>query len=329
MRLERQPFPRVAPRHLNVRFAALLESPIVHELRHLATSAEVSDDALVHGPRIVAATLSKPNVVDRYGNRWPYHSRSDHHSKVCCWVVLFDLMRHCALMRSHAASGAIGFGINHEIVDFKHNRKKNFDLVLCTPRTSDVRPTLARFRDLVAKYDIVLNAEDLADLDSLPNLLTTPVGSVQVAFEAKACMTEHNKARPRLYDELNSSHLTVHGSSDVAIAAGFVMVNASTEFISPDLNKKRLRRAGAVVSTHRQPEVTVRVMEKIRELPRRTAVGETGFDALGIVVVAARNDGSPVSVVHEYPAPPPGDIHDYESMIRRAAQSYEARFSRI
>lgn len=283
----------------------------------------------MYGPAIVAATLSKRNVEDRYGNWWPYHSRSDHHSKVCCWVVLFDLLRYCALLRSHAAAGAVSFGINHEIIDFKHNRKKNFDLVLCTPRTTNVKPLGVRFRDLAEKYEIVLSAQQRKDLDSLPELVTTPVGSVQVAFEAKACMTEHGKARPRLYDELNSSHLTIHGSSDVAIAAGLVMINAAHEFISTDLNKKRLGRSKPVVTSHKQPDVTTRVIEKVRELPRRTSLGETGFDALGIVIVDARNDATPVSIVTGAPAPPPGDIYHYESMIRRASQSYEARFASI
>ena len=79
-----------------------------------------------------------------------------------------------------------------------------------------------------------------------------------LALEAKACMTEHGKARPRLYDELSSSHLTVHGANDAAIAAAFVMVNAATSFISPDRNKWDLSRHDPVVNEHRQPDVTLR-----------------------------------------------------------------------
>ena len=59
-----------------------------------------------------------------------------------------------------------------------------------------------------------------------------------MALEAKACMTAHQRALPRLYDELNSSHLTVHGATDQAIAAGFAMVNIAGQYLSPDLNKK-------------------------------------------------------------------------------------------
>lgn len=283
----------------------------------------------VYGPSIVAATLSKLNVEDTYGNLWAYHSQSDHHSKVCCWVVLFDLLRNCSLLRTHAQNAHVGFGINHEIADFKQNRKKNFDFVLCTPRTMGVKSPSVRFRDLADEYKIVLTADQRADLIALPDLLETPVGSVEVAFEAKACMTEHGKAFPRLHDELNSSHLTIHGSSDVAIAAAFVMINAATEFISPGRNKKKLRGSKPVVTLHKQPKVTENLIAKLHEIPRRSAVGEIGFDALGIVVVNARNDGSLVRIVETPPAPQPGDISHYESMIRRIAQSYEGRFSHI
>ena len=283
----------------------------------------------MHGPGIVAATLSKPNVTDSYGNRWPYHPRSDRHSKVCCWVVLFDLMRHCPLLRSHSANSRVAFGINHEIVDFKQNRKKYFDLVLCTPRTVDVAAPTVRFNDLADDYEIALNKEQKADLEALPTLVRAPVGSVHVAFEAKACMTEHGKARPRLYDELNSSHLTIHGSSDVAIAAAFVLINAAVEFISPDRNKRKLGRAKPEITVHEQPKVTQRVIDKVHEIPRRSGLGGTGFDALGIVVIDLKNDTSPARIVQSPPAPQPGDISHYESMIRRAAQTYEARFASV
>ena len=46
-------------------------------------------------------------------------------------------------------------------------------------------------------------------------------------------MTAHGKALPRLHDELNSSHLTIHGASDYAIAAAFALVNAAATFVSP------------------------------------------------------------------------------------------------
>ena len=74
--------------------------------------------------------------------------------------------------------------------------------------------------------------------DAMPVAFEGPVGSVLMAMEAKACMTEHSKAGPRLYDELNSSHGIVHGASANALAVGFVMINAAHTFVSPDRNRR-------------------------------------------------------------------------------------------
>lgn len=252
---------------------------------------------------------------------WQYHSRSDRHSKVACWGILFDLLQSCSLLAEHVRDGKIVFGINHEMRDFKLNRRKNLDLVLCSP-ASPPRDDM-RFDELIDRYGIVLTKNESAVLRGLPALPCAAVGTVYCALEAKACMTEHMKARPRLYDELNSSHQTIHGSSDMVIAVGFVMVNLAKEFISPG-------RGGATVTVHRQPEVTEKVIAKVEELPRRAALGQEGFDAMSIAVVECRNDGtSPVRLVTEPPAPRPGEIFHYDSMIRRVAHVYESRFPRI
>jgi hypothetical protein len=53
----------------------------------------------MNGPDILVRTLSRTNVSDKYGNPWQYHSRSDHHSKVACWGIVFDLLRSSSLLR--------------------------------------------------------------------------------------------------------------------------------------------------------------------------------------------------------------------------------------
>lgn len=63
----------------------------------------------------------------------------------------------------------------------------------------------------------------------------------------------------------------------------------------------------------------------LREIPRRTRASEEGFDALGIFAVRCRNDGTPVVLWPDPPAPQPGDIFEYDAMIRRVADAYEAR----
>ena len=171
----------------------------------------------MHGPSILVRTLTEPKRVDRHNNHWQYHSRSDHHSKVACWGIVFDLLRHCPLLRRHVEIGSVNFGINHEMRDFRNDRKKNLDLVLCTPATGGSSKRELTLAKMVSEYDIELSIDEREALDRLPLLKQTPVGSVHLAVEAKACMTAHQRALPRLYDELNSSHLTVHGASQLSV----------------------------------------------------------------------------------------------------------------
>jgi len=281
----------------------------------------------LYGPGIVVRTISIPGVPDKFGNRWQYHSRSDRHSKVACWAVLFDLLRSSNTLRRHVTEGKVVFGVNQELSDFKTRRKKNLDLVVARPGTDGPKgswpPT---FAGLGTYFRVELTRAEKRELDALPNLVHGSVGSVLLALEAKACMTEHGKARPRLYDELNSSHLTVHGASDQAIAVGFVMLNASATFISPDRNKHNLGVRPAEVNPHKQPQAAIGVNEKVRELPTRTKTAEEGYDALGIVVVDCKNDGSPITLVSGPPAPVASDLYHYDQMVRRAAQIYDTRF---
>lgn len=253
--------------------------------------------------------------------------RSDHHSKVACWGILFDLLLTSRVLVDQFRGGRVAFGINHEMRDFRTGRKKNLDLVICTPGTAKNERAQLDFRALAKDWKIALDLDAQRALDALPPIRQAVVGEVHVALEAKACMTAHRKARPRLYDELSSSHLTIHGSSANAIAAGFVMVNVADEFISPGRNKWSLAEKPAEVTKHKQPADTLAVLEKIREIPRRASTQEAGFDALGFVVVDCRNDGkSPFKVVETPPAIGTGDVLHYDSMIRRTAKLYESRF---
>jgi len=283
----------------------------------------------LHGPKIVVRSMSIPGRADRTGNRWQYHSRSDHHSKVGCWAIMFDLLMMCGLLRSHASNGQVCFGINHEMVDFRNNRKKNLDLVVCTPRR-ETRPAKPRnLTSLVQHYAIALSETEQSHLAALPTLQEAPVGSVLMALEAKACMTAHQRALPRLYDELNSSHQTIHGATDQAIAAGFVMVNAATAFLSPDQNKGPRSRDHLVWSRHNQPRDATLAISKVEEIPRRSNTGETGFDALAVMVIECRNDGTPVKLITSEPAPQPGEIFHYATLVERLSHIYSTRFAHL
>jgi len=282
----------------------------------------------MHGPSILARTLSVPQVHDKRGNRWQYLSRSDNHSKVACWGVLFDLLLTCPLLQQHIADGKVTFGINHEMRDFRMNRKKNLDLVLCKPASG---PRQRPFPELAREYGLIMTGEEWQHLGDLPRLESTPVGSVLVALEAKACMTEHKKARPRLYDELSSSFQTIHGDTSIAIAGAFVMINAAEEFVSPGKNPALAN--GVPVAINRHPkrwDAAFSVVSKIAELPRRSHDREPGFDGIGVVLIECQNDGSPVHVVD---ASPDGQrvpaILRYDTLVQRMAHLYTTRFNSL
>lgn len=277
------------------------------------------------GPEILVASMSVPQQRGPTKASWQYHSRSDLHSKVACWVVLYDLIQQSALMRQHAADGKIVFGVNHKLTDFQWQKHKVLDLVIARPDGPAQPLTLA---DLATRYHVVLDTHQQATLASLPVLHQAPVGAVLVALEAKAAMTAHVKALPRLFDELNSSHSIVHGASSKALAVGLAMINASATFISPDRNKT----AGAApsITVHRQPADAQATVDMIRSnIPRRSGASTVGYDGLAIVVVSAANDGSPITLVTGPPAPPPGDSFHYDNMITRVANEYDATFKSI
>lgn len=274
--------------------------------------------------------MSLVRPIGKSGFRGQYHSRSDLHSKTVCWAILLDLLGDSAQLRKHAKSGKVVIGVNHEMRDFKAQRKKNLDLVIATPGTAGAGKKQPRtFAELGTAFGIALDPAERARLDALPDVQGGPVGSVLLALEAKACMTAHIKALPRLYDELNSSQLTVHGAADQAIAAGLAMVNIAPTFISSDLNPLGLDQPQKRVTVHKQPAVAVRTIDKLRQLPRRNKPGDEGFDALGIVVVDCANDGSPVLLVTQPPAPDHSDDYHYDQMVRRASFQYAHRFSSL
>jgi hypothetical protein len=294
------------------------------------------------GPRILARTLTVPTAGAgkpfQFGNVWQYHSRSDRHSKVACWGLVLDLLTECPLLRTHVEAGKVRLGINHELRDFRNAKKKNLDLVLCraTSGASTVGGSRAGakgvgdFFGLVERYGIQLTKSEKNALGDLPTLPTASVATVLVAIEAKAAMTAFLKARPRLKDELTSSHQTIHGDNQHAIAAGLVLVNAAPTFVSPDRNKHDLKSSVPVVSKHRQPQDAQNIVDGLRDLQRRSTVSDSGFDALGVVALDCSNDGSTVKLVTAHPPAPSGtDDFDYDRFVHRLAHLYATRFSAV
>ena len=287
---------------------------------------------MTHGLEIIAGSLSLATSGANgyaHGNRWQYHPRSDRHSKIACWAVFFDLLLRRGALFRQVADGKVAFGINHRMRDFQHDREKDLDLVVCRRSESRVQGDITDFAQMVAAYDIVLSSAQRELLAALPAIPLTGVQTALVALEAKAAFTEFGKARPRLYDELNSSHLTIHGDTDSAIAVGLAMVNSAPSFVSPLRNPWPLGTHPTVVNPHKQPKDTESTIAKVKQLPRRSGPGQRGFDAMGVIVVSCRNDGSPVDAVLEAPAPGHGDVFHYDSFVERIDTIYSTRFGAL
>lgn len=226
---------------------------------------------MTHGPAIIARSLSLATEGASgyaFGNRWQYHPRSDRHSKVACWAVLFDLLLCRGALYRHIAEGKVAFGINHQMRDFQHDRKKDLDLVVCRRTEQQIHSGVSSFAEMVKSYSVVLSAEERRLLHELPGVPLTGVQTALIALEAKAAFTEFGKARPRLYDELNSSHLTIHGDTDQAIAVGLAMINAAPSFVSPLRNPWSIGSHDTIINNHNQPKDTESAISKVKQLPR-------------------------------------------------------------
>ena len=281
---------------------------------------------MMYGERILARSLSAGAIADKFQNVWQYHSRSDRHSKIGCWGVLFDLMLTCPLLRTHIASGTVAFGINHEMTDFVSSRKKNLDLVICTPREEPKPRKQKTFGDLIRDYEIQLAEHELDAFNSLPTLVRKPVGEVMVALESKACMTAHTKAAPRLFDELSSAAQCINGSAPSALAVGHVLVNTSPSFVSSDRNKLHRSATNRVDSHDPQPQSWEKALGTARKLGVRGYSNERGFDAVAVTMLDGINDGTPYVIPPSPPSLATNDSLSYEKMIHRLSGLYDTRF---
>lgn len=156
----------------------------------------------------------------------------------------------------------------------------------------------------------------------------TPTGKIKIKFdkvhiacEAKSAMTEHVKAKPRIYDELSNSHQLIHREDAETIACGITVVNIADKFASP------LRQTNGPLqfSVHRQPHVTASLVDKLRTLQTSSATDPAGFDAYATIVVSCDNV-SPATLWTASPAPQPGEPDHYETFLSRIVQAYQARF---
>lgn len=275
----------------------------------------------MRGPAILARTMSVATTRGRGERAWQYHSRSDTHSKVACWTLLFDLLLECDALRSAAAAGGVGFGINHVMVG---PINKTLDLVLTIVPPSRATRSRRLFADLVSAYGIALDAADREALSTLPPIeedSRDDVSEVAVALEAKACMTEHLKSLPRLHAEILATGYLAKKAAPRCITVSYSLVNAAPFFVTPS--------GEAPTNRHTQPNDAQRVVQMIgRAIPSAAEVRDYGYDVIGVTVLDCRNDGSPVLLLDRTLAPARNEHIHYERMIRSLCSEWRGRFRR-
>lgn len=270
------------------------------------------------GPEIVARTLSRPTARGASPKEWQYHGRSDAHSKVACWAVLFDMLNSCDIFRTHAEERKISFAVNHLMVG---PINKKLDLVVCAPNSNRLKASRRSFAELAAAFRIVLSRDEAAILAGMPQLegeLSHDVSEVLIALEAKACFTDLVKSIPRLHAEILATGYLAKQAAPSCLTVSYTLVNGATTFMSP---------GKAEPSDHNQPSDARNVMEMIRKaIPRAAADRVFGYDAIGATLVECRNDGSRVAVAEGDPAPSTSDFINYGRMISSLCGAYRHRF---
>jgi hypothetical protein len=234
----------------------------------------------------------------KYGVSYLYHSRSDKHSVALCEFVVADLVDACQPLRNRAAKGEVAYGLNIPYTA-PSGKVKNLDFAIGVP--------------LKGASPISKGNEKIGRVFELAEL--------QISCEAKSTMTEHSKSKPRMYDELSSSHEIIHQGRMDAIATGIAVVNISPTFVSP------LRQTSDQlnVTKHKQPAAAAGMVSHLRGLIIRDATGGVGFDAFCTIVLDCDNV-SCARLWTESPAPQPGDIDHYATYVDRVARFYSERF---
>jgi hypothetical protein len=265
-------------------------------------------ETVMRGPTILARSMSIATRRGKSPKAWQYHSRSDAHSKIACWTLLFDLLLECDVVRDVAEQGRLGFRINHMMVG---PINKTLDLVLTIVQPAREPVSRRTFADVADVLGVALDDSDRQALAGLPLFYEErkdDVSEVAVAVEAKACMTEHVKSLPRLHAEILATGYLAKLAAPHCISVSYSLVNAAPTFFSPS--------GQGAPNRHNQPDDAGRVVQMISNaVPTASKNNQYGYDVIGTTVVDCRNDETAVTVVHVPPAPMRNDHTHYERML--------------
>jgi hypothetical protein len=142
------------------------------------------------------------------------------------------------------------------------------------------------------------------------------MSEVAIAVEAKACMTDHVGALPRLHAEILATGYLAKRATPECTVVSYTLVNASDTFVSSAKTAKRVR----------QPESADAVLSMLANaVPLCRDQRLLGYDVVGALSILCRNDGSPVSHSPVEGSPRRDSPIHYERMIRAICSAYRTR----
>ncbi|MGI8553570.1 MAG: hypothetical protein ACR2PL_22710 [Dehalococcoidia bacterium] len=238
--------------------------------------------------------MNLPEGFLQYLRDLGYHPRSDKHSNALSAVIVQDLLLACPPLAMPAKQGKIVYDLNMDL-RFK-TATWNVDLVLGTPAMP-------------------------VETEGAPILRTTPA-TVRIAIEIKGVMTEHRKAVKNRKRDFEAHHEHVHNYNRRAIAAGVMVVNAATSFLSP--LRLQVTEHGPRQTVNRLVEHCVNEMRNVTESGGGSAYG---IDAkTGLVVDFDNVHRKAGKFINQAPEPQPGDPLHYDSFLQRLCEEYSSRF---
>jgi hypothetical protein len=243
--------------------------------------------------------------------------------------VAIDLLRESPELREAVAEGRVGFQVNPKMRD-RTNREKTLDLGFGLVDDAAPKGKARSLEELLVEYLAVLTPNDREVIAGLPTIREARSKQDLVVLENKACMTAHSKAAPRLRNELEGAVDAINSSDPDTVAGGLVLVNAADLFYSPVFRDNGyVEPSDRRPTWHHQPSDAAVCVSRLKNIPLRTKDKKFGYDALGIVVIDARNDGEPWTIEDDpaLGAPAPDDIWSYTRMIQQLAKVYRQRIN--
>lgn len=222
-----------------------------------------------------------------------YDPRSDKHSNALAEAIVIDLLKACPKLAVEAASGAVVYDLNFDLV--YGIATWNVDLVLGQPPALTPPPAGAP----IGK---------------------TPPSTVQIAVEIKGVMTYHRNNVKNRKRDLESHHQHVHAYNPQTIAGGVMVINASPQF-------RTSTRTSVIKQTKNMPAVIQHCINEAAAISVRGGPTGSGLDAKSLIVIDFDNVNlQSASYMISKPAPRVGDPLHYDSFIQRLCSEWRTRF---